>query len=116
MHFFLLLSSNMEKLDEAKPVERTKWPGLMFWILTVFLAAAGIGLGVIIGYFTAPTGSECPTSTTADPSAGTPTNVIDRINAANIEENLRYVLLFIWRGGLGLNDALMDPVVQGGVG
>ncbi|XP_038076194.1 N-acetylated-alpha-linked acidic dipeptidase 2-like isoform X2 [Patiria miniata] len=73
--------------------KKSKWPKPMFWGLTAFLAAVGIGLGVIIGHFTAPKGPECAVPTPDSNVGSTPmpgVNVIDPINAANIEENLRY--------------------------
>ncbi|XP_022090537.1 glutamate carboxypeptidase 2-like [Acanthaster planci] len=78
-------------MEEEKQNRKTsKWPRPMFWIITVALAVAGIGLGVIIGHFTAPRNAEC-TVPTPDPNTDTPpVNVIERINAENIEENLRY--------------------------
>ena len=81
---------------EERYTKQSKWPKPVFWVATACLAAVGIGLGVIIGHFTAPSGPECvplPTSVTkTDTPTDTPTeavNVIDRINAGNIEENLR---------------------------
>ena len=77
-------------MEEKKQYKiKSKWPTPRFWIITVALAAVGIGLGVIIGYFSAPRDAECWVPTRG-PSTGTPpVNVIDDIKADNIEENLR---------------------------
>ncbi|XP_071801954.1 N-acetylated-alpha-linked acidic dipeptidase 2-like [Asterias amurensis] len=78
----------MEKFDDQPSGKKTTtWPSIIFWVIVCFLVAIGLGLGVVIGYFSAPTGPEC---SSADSSTGTSANVIDKIIAANIEENLRY--------------------------
>ncbi len=77
----------MEKFDDPPSTKKTTtWPSRIFWVIVCLLVAIGLSLGVVIGYFSAPTGVKCPY---ADSSTGTPTNVIDKIIAANIEENLR---------------------------